>query len=232
MAGPDEKDLDAAERALGTAPREGETAEQRRDRQGWEALLAPLALAAPPAEPPADMLERIERGLDGDKETAKIIQLAERRARRWRAVAIATSGMAACLLLVVGAALFLLSDRLLTTPPAAVRNYVALMTPEGGGPGMTVNVSYGDQEGTPDLVTIDPYQVNVPEGRALELWQVPPEGTPNSLGLIDLSNPMHAISASLQAGDTLAVSVEPPGGSPTGIPTGPVILSGPLIETR
>jgi anti-sigma-K factor RskA len=29
---------------------------------------------------------------------------------------------------------------------------------------------------------------------------------------------------------TLAVSVEPPGGSPTGLPTGPVIASGKLTK--
>ncbi len=30
---------------------------------------------------------------------------------------------------------------------------------------------------------------------------------------------------------TLAVSVEPTGGSPTGLPTGPVILTAPLIRS-
>jgi anti-sigma-K factor RskA len=30
---------------------------------------------------------------------------------------------------------------------------------------------------------------------------------------------------------TYAVSVEPPGGSPSGAPTGPVVFSGKLIET-
>jgi hypothetical protein len=36
------------------------------------------------------------------------------------------------------------------------------------------------------------------------------------------------IGARLAAGARLAVSVEPAGGSPTGAPTGPVILVGPL----
>ena len=228
MAGPEEKDLDAAERALGTEPRVTESAEERRARAVWDDKLAPLALAAPPVAPPADMFQRIERGLEAEADTAKIIQFAERRARRWRAVAMATSGIAACLLIVVGAALISLSDQLFFTPPASQRNYVALMTPQGGGPGMTVSISYV-REGSPDLVTISPYQVEVPEGRALELWQVPAGGTPNSLGLIDLDSVMHAINVDLEIGDTLAVSVEPPGGSPTGAPTGPVILSGPVI---
>jgi anti-sigma-K factor RskA len=39
-------------------------------------------------------------------------------------------------------------------------------------------------------------------------------------------------NVAVEPGDTLAVSVEPPGGSPSGAPTGPVILSGPLVEAR
>lgn len=34
--------------------------------------------------------------------------------------------------------------------------------------------------------------------------------------------------AALKAGITLAVSIEPIGGSPTGLPTGPVVASGKL----
>ena len=33
----------------------------------------------------------------------------------------------------------------------------------------------------------------------------------------------------LQAGAMLAVSLEPPGGSPTGQPTGPVVSTGKLV---
>lgn len=237
MAGPDEKDLDAAERALGTEPRAGEDAEAQRARRDWDATLAPLGLAAPPAEPPADMFQRIARGLDGDADAAKIVQLAERRARRWRAVALATSGIAACLLAIVAAGLVGLYNQFgntaLVPPTAPQRSYVALMTPQGGGPVMTVGISYGeDRQDFPDIAFINPYDVVVPEGQALELWKVPPGGGPESLGLIDLENRMHVINVALVPGDTLAVSVEPPGGSPTGAPTGDVILSGPVIQTR
>ena len=34
----------------------------------------------------------------------------------------------------------------------------------------------------------------------------------------------------LKQGMTIAVSVEPKGGSPTGLPTGPVIYSGQMID--
>jgi anti-sigma-K factor RskA len=38
-------------------------------------------------------------------------------------------------------------------------------------------------------------------------------------------------AALMAAGATLAISVEPKGGSPTGQPTGPVILSGKITLT-
>jgi anti-sigma-K factor RskA len=37
-----------------------------------------------------------------------------------------------------------------------------------------------------------------------------------------------ALATLLQQGATIAISVEPMGGSPTGAPTGPVLVSGPL----
>jgi anti-sigma-K factor RskA len=40
-----------------------------------------------------------------------------------------------------------------------------------------------------------------------------------------------AMARQLGAGITLAVSVEPIGGSPTGLPTGPVIAAGSLVAT-
>jgi anti-sigma-K factor RskA len=39
------------------------------------------------------------------------------------------------------------------------------------------------------------------------------------------------LAAELRRGATLAVSVEPAGGSPTGLPTGPVIAAGTFEQT-
>lgn len=64
-----------------------------------------------------------------------------------------------------------------------------------------------------------------------ELWVIPADGKPRSMGVMNApvagwgKVPTAAASA-LSAGVTLAVSVEPLGGSPTGQPTGPVILTG------
>ncbi len=70
-------------------------------------------------------------------------------------------------------------------------------------------------------------------GKVPELWLIPPGGKPQSLGLLPLSHMITiAIPPNLIADakpkSVLAVSLEPPGGSPTGQPTGPVIATGEL----
>ncbi|WP_300019241.1 anti-sigma factor [uncultured Roseobacter sp.] len=72
--------------------------------------------------------------------------------------------------------------------------------------------------------------VDIPD-RALELWAIGEAGVPMSLGLLIASEDF-AISTGLQLqpGTTLAVSLEPLGGSPTGAPTGPVLSAGVLSD--
>jgi anti-sigma-K factor RskA len=71
--------------------------------------------------------------------------------------------------------------------------------------------------------------------RVPELWLLRGEGqAPVSLGVLDpagvnrrsLAEPAQR---ALEPGDALAVSLEPPGGSPTGAPTGPVVSTGVLV---
>lgn len=76
------------------------------------------------------------------------------------------------------------------------------------------------------LAAIDP-------GRSLELWAIPADGKPISLGVIpaggkgkvELNDEQKALIGKPIA---LAVSLEPKGGSPTGQPTGPVMYQGAL----
>jgi anti-sigma-K factor RskA len=78
--------------------------------------------------------------------------------------------------------------------------------------------------------------VDLVDQRVLELWSVPAEGRggPVSLGLISANGATVLDPKRIPAGlllqrtDLLAVSVEPPGGSPTGAPTGPVVFAGKL----
>ncbi len=61
-------------------------------------------------------------------------------------------------------------------------------------------------------------------GRVHELWLIAPGAAPVSLGLLDAPELVVAYPHPPE-GWTLAVSIEPEGGSPIGTPTGPVILT-------
>ncbi|MFD4352423.1 anti-sigma factor domain-containing protein [Nocardia sp. NPDC058519] len=60
----------------------------------------------------------------------------------------------------------------------------------------------------------------LPADRTYQLWLVPPAGTPKSVSVMDGSA---SVVTAVDAADTLAVTVEPAGGSPG--PTTPVIVS-------
>ena len=66
-----------------------------------------------------------------------------------------------------------------------------------------------------------------------ELWLIPPGGKPHPLGLLRADHTVtiaipRALIPHTTRNAVLAVSLEPPGGSPTGQPTGPVIAQGKL----
>ena len=85
-----------------------------------------------------------------------------------------------------------------------------------------------------DYLKVQPLELAaVQAGRSLELWAIPVEGKPVSLGRIPADGDGRiALSQSQQqlirVPVVLAVSLEPQGGSPTGQPTGPVLYQGPL----
>ncbi|MFM2391543.1 MAG: hypothetical protein RLZZ437_3098 [Pseudomonadota bacterium] len=62
-------------------------------------------------------------------------------------------------------------------------------------------------------------------GRVYELWLIAGENAPVSLGLIEGQSTTRSLQA-LPEGAVLAISLEPDGGSPTGQPTGPVLVTG------
>ncbi|MEG1770027.1 MAG: anti-sigma factor [Comamonas sp.] len=69
--------------------------------------------------------------------------------------------------------------------------------------------------------------------RSLQLWALPPQGAPRSLGVLGQGRleKLPAQESQVQAVPTLAISLEPKGGVPseTG-PTGPVLFTGALIR--
>lgn len=80
----------------------------------------------------------------------------------------------------------------------------------------------------------------VPTGKAnwhdksAQAWIIAADGKPHSLGLLPVDSAVALVvpaelSAVLTRGAVLAVSLEPPAGSPTGLPTGPVIAQGKIV---
>ena len=67
---------------------------------------------------------------------------------------------------------------------------------------------------------------------SMELWWISPQG-PVAIGLLPTQGQASLTlpkELAAQGGITLAVSLEPEGGSPTGKPTGPVLVSGPAVQ--
>ncbi|MGI4881124.1 MAG: anti-sigma factor [Janthinobacterium lividum] len=142
----------------------------------------------------------------------------------WRAVAIGATGVAAI-------ALGLLVSRpgvAPAPPPGAL--LAASMASTGSGKAVLITATYDPSRGS---VILTPAAADSSRGLTPELWIIVGKEAPQSLGVIDLKDPQaHRIPAALRArmssGATLAISLEPAGGSPTGAPTGPVVAAGKL----
>lgn len=100
------------------------------------------------------------------------------------------------------------------TGGAAAPVQMAALMHGKGGQSAVVTV----QNGALTLTTIGP--MAPPSGKSYQLWLLPTQGAPISLGVL---TPGQARLAQAKA---FAVSVEPAGGSPTGLPTGAVIMAG------
>jgi len=124
---------------------------------------------------------------------------------------------------------------------AAVLVFVPLAPPSPTGPVFTASIAAEDQslvvqaryDTASGTLTLDRVKGAAAPGRALELWLIAEGATaPVSLGLLpDATQGTIAVPAEMVAGlagGTLAISDEPPGGSPTGQPTGAVLAAGPV----
>ena len=166
----------------------------------WATHLQPLADAVTPAIPPTALWQRIQRevGLPTGTRT---------RAPLWIAVAIAAA--------IIGV-VFLFPDLVFKPEVNAVAQ---LASPQGGQPAFVVSV-LDDQK----KLLVRAAQVSAMPNQSYELWAVPPSGAPVSLGVVEATGETKRDVAEnlrglLTTGATLAVSLEPQGGSPTGTPT-------------
>jgi anti-sigma-K factor RskA len=186
----------------------------------WQERLMPLSGSLPPQMPPARVWRRIEQRLWPRAAVARAPWW--QRVAPWRGLAaLATASTLALALL-------------LAVPERAQPPVVVVLQGTGGdAQGVSTFVASVSGDGRA-LVTRPLVRVSVQTDRVLELWSLPPEGAPRSLGLISASGATviarQRLPAALLKGGTaaLAVSLEPAGGSPTGAPTGPVLYAGKL----
>ncbi|WP_148861202.1 anti-sigma factor [Marinobacter fonticola] len=180
----------------------------------WENKLAPLAAVVPAQEPPARVWRRIEARLW--PETAKSDTRKGSLNWLWAGWSLAATAIVLVLAVV-----------LVQQPGAPER---ALMS------GAVVQQDVKDplwlvaERGKPGQLSLRPVAATPAEGNQdYELWVVPDDGNPMSLGVIPVGKDTLQITlspearAALEASKTLAISLEPKGGSTTGAPTGPIL---------
>jgi anti-sigma-K factor RskA len=193
----------------------------------WRGRLAPLIDDVAAVDPPAAIWEAINTSLGSKQPDLNVVQL-RKSVWQWRAATAAMTALAACLAVVL-----LLQP--LAAPPLSTTNLppqppmVAMLGADRSG--MKVVASW--DPAVRQLVLAVPGDMPSAPGRAHELWVIPSDGKPHSLGTMPAGRQMHmkladALAKLLQQGATIAISVEPRGGSPTGQPTGPVVASGAL----
>lgn len=190
----------------------------------WQDALVPLAASVRPVEPSARVWQGIEARLFAQKRAAGEPALSPvrwwQRVLPWRAA----TAFATAAALALGVALSLPQP---VQPPLVV----VLSPADAAAAGALSKARFvasvsADGRGLVlkpiDALALDPQ-------RALELWAVPGQGAPRSLGVVAAQGATTIIRAELLR-DTaaFAVSVEPLGGSPTGAPTGPIISVGKL----
>lgn len=225
---PEDGRLTAAEYVLGVLDADQRrAAEQRiardmvfaREVAFWEERLGGLADAVPSVAPPRNGWARIEAAIASAGGPEKQRQGLWQSLAFWRGLAIGASALAAACL----AALIYVGAIGTSGGPLLAQldieggevGFVAALNPRGGS------------------LTIVPAALLNPEQKSLELWLIPPGDKPHSLGLIDPGRPVTIkvpkdLLTQVDNEAVLAVSLEPPGGSPTGQPTGEVIATGKL----
>jgi len=108
--------------------------------------------------------------------------------------------------------------------------YVAVLSDEKSAP--SILVTFDPAHNTLTLKRVGAFQEG-PE-KSLQLWALPPSGSPRSLGVLGAEPVIKLTAAESQVRQVpaLAVSLEPKGGVPGERgPTGPVLFKGALLQT-
>ena len=225
----DELDGIAGEYVLGTLDEGERRAFQRRlltdpgavaAVAAWQERLSPLLLVVPEASAPAALWDRVQAAGQPANDNGRV--------RRWQLATVA-----AALVALVATSLAVKPQPASTGPaqvaraPSPFYQSVAALSEAGGAPALLVTYD----EKTKNM-RVTPVNVSPRPGHSLELWVLAGKAAPKSIGLMkdEGATALDRLALDLQQDMTIAVSLEPKGGSPTGAPTGPVIYSGRMIN--
>ena len=197
------------------APRGAEDRELARAVGTARDRLLPLDLTARDLPLAPDAWERLHAALDIPLAVAaapKAVARPKVPGRGWRLAALTSMAAAAVL------AACLAWQVLLAPDPA-----VLVVLVDAGGEPVAVLEAYADNR-----VVVTPLSgVSAGPSQVMQLWTKPdPDGPPVSVGLIRTVARMAVRNPDLPAplaGQLYEITLEPPGGSPTGLPTGPVV---------
>lgn len=187
----------------------------------WQARLAPLDAALAPVEPPARVWPAV---------AARIGTSSPQPSSRWwdslpfwRGAALASFVLAGVFAVMLGAQFGGEPDMM-----------VVVMSDQREQAAMTVSWQVADRGEKRLRVRVHGHAEMAPD-TAWELWVLRDDGKPVSLGLITTHETQTVmvppeLGAVVNAAHALAMSVEPKGGSPTGLPTGPILYQGPCTR--
>jgi anti-sigma-K factor RskA len=218
----DDLDMHIAEFVLGTLPADERRALQARREQDpaldarileWEARLSAMADDVEPVEPDPALFARIEQALGRDD--SNVIAL-RRQVNRWRWSTALASAAAVVLVAVL---------TFQPEPEKATESFVAVFQHNDQQPAFLLTVNLQDRQ-----VNIRPVTAQAKPDKSYQLWIKADELGPNpqSVGVLgdrfELDNDaLKQYDPALLRDATFGISVEPPGGSPTGQPTSPAI---------
>ncbi|MGH8250767.1 MAG: anti-sigma factor [Steroidobacteraceae bacterium] len=216
---PDILDLLAAEFVLGTLTGAARRRFERwrgsdpfvaRRVQAWEVRLAGLAMQLEPVDPSPKVWATIERRIGNPPQG------------RWRGLAAAVVAFA-----VLGLGWYLWQE-LRVLPPQAT----AVIADASGSP--LWQVAFAADGDHVEVRAVG--DIRYPDQRSRELWALPPDVAPVSLGLMPERGRVQLAldarqRAALALAPNVAVSDEPLGGSPTGAPTGAVLFVAPVARS-
>lgn len=182
-------------------------------------------------------LGRLDEGLQAVEPPARVWRAVKGRIREhrgyapslWESLVLWRSLTAAALAVSVSLAGILVHQ--MVRSPAFVPEYVAVVSDEKGQTIWSVSADLDRGELAINPVSTPPLE----EGKAFELWLLPArDRPPRSMGLLPTQRRARLTLPSditLPTAKGIAVSLEPAGGSPTGLPTGPVLYQAALLRS-